>query len=134
MFRGAVACSSRFCPRASINRDVIRAYSSSNVAPTTISSLIYPENQPSLSNESDRNPVTVQGFVRSIRKQKNVAFVSLGDGTTLKPLQVVLSPHQVEGYDLSTLYFIINSDMLFGIHQAQHRSSCCFCWRMEIFS
>lgn len=41
--------------------------------------------------------IKVNGFVRSVRKQKNVAFAVIGDGSTLDPLQVVLSPEQAEG-------------------------------------
>ena len=49
---------------------------------------------------SDRTPdetVTVNGFVQSVRKQKRVAFAALGDGTSLEPLQLVLTPEQAEG-------------------------------------
>jgi asparaginyl-tRNA synthetase len=43
--------------------------------------------------------VTINGFVRSIRKQKRVAFAAIGDGTTIEPLQAVLTPDQANGYD-----------------------------------
>lgn len=43
--------------------------------------------------------VVVNGFVRSIRKQKRVAFAAIGDGTTLEPLQAVLKPEQATGYE-----------------------------------
>lgn len=36
--------------------------------------------------------VCVDGWVRSVRKQKRIAFAALGDGSTLSPLQVVLPP------------------------------------------
>jgi asparaginyl-tRNA synthetase len=38
----------------------------------------------------------VHGWVRSVRKQKKIAFAALGDGSTLDPLQAVLKPEQVE--------------------------------------
>jgi asparaginyl-tRNA synthetase len=38
----------------------------------------------------------VHGWVRSVRKQKKIAFVALGDGSTLESLQAVLKPDQVE--------------------------------------
>ncbi|KAI9837820.1 MAG: hypothetical protein M1819_006754 [Sarea resinae] len=43
------------------------------------------------------NTVTVNAFVRSVRKQKRVAFVALGDGSTFEPLQAVLDPSLAQG-------------------------------------
>ena len=37
-------------------------------------------------------PVEVHGWVRSIRKQKRVAFAAVGDGSCPDGLQAVLSP------------------------------------------
>lgn len=45
---------------------------------------------------SDR--VTVTGFVRSIRKQKRVAFAAIADGSSYEPLQAVLRPDQAKEY------------------------------------
>ena len=39
---------------------------------------------------------TVQGWLRSLRQSKNVAFVALGDGSCLENLQVVLDPNDAE--------------------------------------
>jgi asparaginyl-tRNA synthetase len=39
--------------------------------------------------------VRVSGWIRSVRKQKNVAFVSLFDGSGARDLQVVLAPNQL---------------------------------------
>ena len=36
----------------------------------------------------------VNGFLRSVRKQKHLAFGALADGSTMTPLQVVMSPEQ----------------------------------------
>ncbi|WPG98035.1 asparaginyl-tRNA synthetase [Acrodontium crateriforme] len=44
--------------------------------------------------------VTVHGWVRSVRKQKRIAFAALGDGSSLESLQAVLKPEQVA--ELST--------------------------------
>lgn len=50
-----------------------------------------------LKNTNNGDTVTVHGFVQSLRKQKKVAFVALTDGSSIEPLQVVLSPDQAEG-------------------------------------
>ncbi len=38
----------------------------------------------------------VFGFIRSIRKQKTRAFASIGDGSSLGPLQAMLTPEQAQ--------------------------------------
>jgi asparaginyl-tRNA synthetase len=38
--------------------------------------------------------VIVNGFVRSVRNQKNRSFASIGDGSSLEPLQALLTPQQ----------------------------------------
>ncbi|KAF1817653.1 asparaginyl-tRNA synthetase [Eremomyces bilateralis CBS 781.70] len=40
--------------------------------------------------------VTIHGFVRSVRRQKRIAFAAIGDGSSLEPLQVVLQPEHAE--------------------------------------
>lgn len=47
-----------------------------------------------LQNGSRDANVSVHGWVRSVRKQKKVAFVSLGDGSTVENLQATLPPDQ----------------------------------------
>lgn len=47
-----------------------------------------------LRHEKEEEGVEVDGWVRSVRKQKQVAFVHLGDGSTSFPLQAVLKPEQ----------------------------------------
>lgn len=54
--------------------------------------------------------VEVNGFVRSVRKQKRVAFAALSDGTTLEPLQIVLTPEQAEGYVSRLSVKLYNAD------------------------
>ncbi|KAI9791519.1 MAG: Asparaginyl-tRNA synthetase [Peltula sp. TS41687] len=46
--------------------------------------------------------LTVNGYVRSVRRQKRVAFAVLGDGSTTEPLQVVLTPEQAEKLSTGT--------------------------------
>ena len=43
--------------------------------------------------------ITVAGWIRTIRDQKQFGFISLNDGTFFSPLQVVFSRDQVEDYD-----------------------------------
>lgn len=43
--------------------------------------------------------VEFNGFVRSVRRQKRVAFAAIGDGSCIAPLQVVLDPKQSERYE-----------------------------------
>lgn len=38
--------------------------------------------------------VALNGFVRTVRKQKRVAFAAIGDGTSLDAVQAVLTPEQ----------------------------------------
>ncbi|CAG8172394.1 unnamed protein product [Penicillium salamii] len=44
--------------------------------------------------------VKINGFVRSVRKQKRFAFAEISDGSTVEPLQAILKPAQAA--DLST--------------------------------
>lgn len=44
--------------------------------------------------------VTVEGWVRSLRDSKNVAFIVLSDGSTMDTIQVVVSPDSTAGHDL----------------------------------
>lgn len=45
--------------------------------------------------------IEVDGFVRTIRKQKRVAFAAVSDGSSSQPVQAVLNPDQAELYVLS---------------------------------
>ncbi len=60
-----------------------------------INSLVNPKHGTSLSDTS----VTVNGYVRSLRKQKRVTFAAIGDGSTMESLQAVLKPEQAIRYD-----------------------------------
>jgi hypothetical protein len=50
----------------------------------------------------DCKRVVVNGFIRSIRIQKQRSFASVGDGSSLEPLQALLTPQQSERSELST--------------------------------
>jgi asparaginyl-tRNA synthetase len=41
--------------------------------------------------------------VRSVRKQKNIAFAAVGDGSSLESVQVVLTPQQAQGWVKSSI-------------------------------
>lgn len=45
--------------------------------------------------------VVVNGFVRSVRSMKAHRFVSLGDGSSLAPLQALVHTDQAQGYEQS---------------------------------
>jgi asparaginyl-tRNA synthetase len=47
----------------------------------------------------DPDHVIVNGFIRSIRNQKHRSFASIGDGSSLEPLQALLTPQQAQRYD-----------------------------------
>lgn len=73
-------------------RKVSRPYS----AATT---LRYPLQKPKaiaelLHKNEASDDVQIDGWVRSVRKQKRVAFIALGDGSAIDPLQAVLKPEQ----------------------------------------
>lgn len=45
-----------------------------------------------LAQDAEAKDVDVYGWVRSLRKQKKIAFAALGDGSTLESVQAVLKP------------------------------------------
>jgi len=44
----------------------------------------------------DATNVVVNGFIRSVRKQKTMSFAAVGDGSSLEPLQALLTPQQAD--------------------------------------
>ncbi|KAF2466822.1 mitochondrial carrier [Lindgomyces ingoldianus] len=68
--------------------------SPSNIASLLISSPLSPSSQPSASAGKF---LTINGFVRTLRRQKRVAFAAIGDGSTMQAVQAVLSPEQADG-------------------------------------
>ena len=73
--------------------------------------------QPSIADilNTPADPPTFQsviGFVRTVRKQKHISFVQLGDGSTVFPLQAILKPSQAEGQVPHRHRIIGSRDML----------------------
>ncbi|KAF2121724.1 mitochondrial carrier domain-containing protein [Lophiotrema nucula] len=77
---------------------------SSTLAPTNIANILRNSSSPlaSSSVSSSAQTLTVNGFVRTVRKQKRVAFAALGDGSTLQTVQAVLTPEQAGGLSTGT--------------------------------
>lgn len=63
----------------------------SQLAPTSVAKLL----DRKAGNEV--GDVVVNGFVRSVRHMKSQSFVSLGDGSSLAPLQALVPPDRSEG-------------------------------------
>jgi hypothetical protein len=66
------------------------------LASTTSTSTILPPTLRAILTAEADSVVTARGWVRTLRKQKSVAFLALADGTTSSPVQVVLSPSLCE--------------------------------------
>jgi asparaginyl-tRNA synthetase len=50
------------------------------------------------STQSGSPEIQVKGYVRTIRKQKRIAFAAIEDGSSLQPIQAVLTPDQAQSY------------------------------------
>ena len=87
--------SSCFPRRLQPNKSIWRALSTTRLHPPNIASAL------ALRPSDDQENVTMQvsGTVRTIRKQKQRAFLQLGDGSTVHNLQAVLDPGHTQGYD-----------------------------------
>jgi asparaginyl-tRNA synthetase len=73
---------------------------SSTFYPGNIAELLRPSVAQSVSARpsiSDGQSLTVNGYVRTVRKQKRIAFAAIGDGSTLQTVQAVLPPQLAEG-------------------------------------
>lgn len=71
----------------------------------------------------DSERVVVNGFIRSIRSQKQRSFASVGDGSSLEPLQALFTPQQSERSELhARLHIPSNSNQTSG--QTLQRHSC----------
>lgn len=81
----------------------VRAVSSNaNLFPRTIASLLYPATEGTdESTEGSPKPqeenVTINGWVRSVRRMKSVSFAHISDGSSTTPLQAVLTKEQAAG-------------------------------------
>lgn len=70
-------------------------WSSTTQKPANIASLL----KSSAENIDETSPqIEVNGYVRTIRKQKRIAFAAVGDGSSLQPVQAVLTPDQALSY------------------------------------
>ena len=68
--------------------------------PANIASLL----KSSAESTAESSPeIEVDGYVRTIRKQKRIAFAAVGDGSSLQPVQAVLTPEQALSY-VETIY------------------------------
>jgi asparaginyl-tRNA synthetase len=45
----------------------------------------------SLLSDSPQSDITLRGWVRSVRQQKQLSFATINDGSTLKGIQVILN-------------------------------------------
>jgi asparaginyl-tRNA synthetase len=70
---------------------------SSTFAPRTIAALLTKSAQQPASLSGETQSLILNGFVRTVRKQKRVAFAAVGDGSSLQTVQVVLSPELASG-------------------------------------
>ena len=78
----------RRCLRANVHDAVRPRYSSSTASNISVARL--------LATPADEAERELYGFIRSIRKQKTRAFASIGDGSSLEPLQAMLTPEQAQ--------------------------------------
>jgi hypothetical protein len=63
----------------------------------------------------DSKKIVVNGFIRSIRNQKQRSFASVGDGSSLEPLQALLTPQQSARSELpAPLHIPFNSNQTAG--------------------
>lgn len=93
---------------------------SSTYYPTNIAELLRPA---PLSSSSQRSPpdgetLTINGYVRTVRKQKRIAFAAIGDGSTLQTVQAVLAPQLAEGSVGLVYVHLYAADVL--VDQALH--------------
>ncbi|KAG0647070.1 Asparaginyl-tRNA synthetase [Hyphodiscus hymeniophilus] len=79
-------------PLHSTPRDSVRHYAST----VSVSDLLDRK-------DGDLDNVIVNGYVRSIRSLKNISFASIGDGSTLEPLQALLTPQQSQRQNTHSL-------------------------------
>jgi len=66
-------------------------WSSTIQKPANIASLLQSSAE---TTEEPTSEIEINGYVRTIRKQKRIAFAAVGDGSSLQPVQAVLTPDQ----------------------------------------
>lgn len=52
----------------------------------------------------EEQELKLQGFIRSVRKHKRFAFAEISDGSTVVPLQAILTPSQAAEYVISPIW------------------------------
>lgn len=62
---------------------------------STVKSILPNKTIKTLLNEDSTN-VAVRGWIRSVRKQKQVSFATVNDGSNLKGIQAILSGEDAE--------------------------------------
>jgi asparaginyl-tRNA synthetase len=91
----------RFIPRLAVAAQTHalfpqRSRQSSTFCPTNLAELLRPASPLSSTLPQGLETLTIHGYVRSVRKQKRIAFAVIGDGSTLQTVQAVLSPQLAE--------------------------------------
>ncbi|EMD68798.1 hypothetical protein COCSADRAFT_81349 [Bipolaris sorokiniana ND90Pr] len=78
---------------------ICRPRCTSTFRPSTIAELLRPSAHSPFACQPppDGATLTINGYVRTVRKQKRVAFAAIGDGSTLRTVQAVLPPQLAEG-------------------------------------
>ncbi|TVY80954.1 Asparagine--tRNA ligase [Lachnellula suecica] len=90
--------------RAQRPRPSCRNFSSSRDIPTAL-----PVAHLLATGPVDPGHVVVNGFVRSLRSQKLRAFASIGDGSSLEPMQALLTPEQAKNLSTGTAVRLLGS-------------------------
>ena len=86
-----------FVLRSSTLRSARRAYTSASQPATSVAQLLKSATTDAPASSSSRDgAVTLNGFVRTVRKQKRVAFAAISDGSSLEAVQAVLTPEQAK--------------------------------------
>ncbi|KAG9243006.1 asparaginyl-tRNA synthetase-like protein [Calycina marina] len=70
-------------------------------------------------NVFELDTVEVNGRVRSVRRQKKWTFASIGDGTTLEPLQAIMTPEQAENISTGTGVELVGKWKASPYHESQ---------------
>lgn len=51
-------------------------------------------------------PVSINGWIRSVRTQKNVSFANVNDGSNLKGIQAILTNDQAKRLDINCAHVL----------------------------
>ena len=75
-----------------------------------------------LDTTQDKSNVAVRAWIRSVRKQKQVAFANINDGSSLKGMQAILTPEQAERLDIK---YILLAHVLICIIMVRLSTGAC---------